>query len=96
MREQIGTGRDRLQSILSDVDRLNITFEYGKLSFDLDRTSALDLIATFLKESFAKDGGTLGIFRILPAQSSEGRQYDAELKLADRSVYARLVFREPS
>lgn len=96
LREQIGTGRDRLQSILNDVDRLNITFEHGKLSFDLDRTSALDLIATFLKETFAKDGGTAAIFRILPAESAEGRHYDAELKLADRSVYTRLVFREPS
>lgn len=96
LREQIERERGGLQSILNDVDSLNITFEDGKLSFDLDRTTMLGLVATYLKKSFAKEGGTVAIFSILAAQLVAERHYDAELKLGDRSVYARLVFREPS
>lgn len=95
VREQMEVERDRLQSVVSDFDRLNPTFENGKLTFDLDRTTALDLIATFLKKSFVKEGGTVAIFRTLPAQLAEDRHYDAELKLPDRSVYTRLLFRDP-
>jgi hypothetical protein len=94
VREQMGVERDRLQSVVSDLDRLNPAFQNGKLAFDLDRTTALDLIATFLKKSFVKEGGTAGTFRILPAQLAKGRHYDAELKLPDRSVYTRLLFRD--
>ena len=94
LREDIASERDNLQSMLSDLNDLKINFEDGKLSFDLDRQTALDLIAAYLKKSFAKDGGTTAISKTFAAELAELQHYDAELKLPDRSIYARLLFRE--
>jgi hypothetical protein len=94
LRQEIASERDSLQSILSDLDRMKIAFEDGKLSFELDRPTALSLVGAYLKKSFAKDAGTTAMFKILPAELAEGLHYDVESKLPDRSIYARLLFRE--
>jgi hypothetical protein len=81
---------DSLRSMLRDIEELDVVVQNGKFSFRLDRPTTLELVGLYLRRMFAKEGAT-GSLRILPPESSEDCAFDAELRLAERSIFAKIV-----
>jgi hypothetical protein len=81
---------DTLRSMLGDIKELDVVVRNGKFSFRLDRPTTLELVGSYLRRAYVKEGA-MSPLRILPPESSEDCAFDAELKLAERSIFAKLV-----